>query len=37
MAPKVAALIAQELGHDKAWEDYQVKSFTAIAKHYTCK
>jgi glycerol-3-phosphate dehydrogenase len=37
MAPKVAALIAQELGHDKVWENYQVKSFTAIAKHYTCK
>jgi glycerol-3-phosphate dehydrogenase len=34
MAPKVAQLMAAELGHDAAWEATQVAEFTAIAQHY---
>ncbi|WP_045687440.1 glycerol-3-phosphate dehydrogenase/oxidase [Hymenobacter sp. AT01-02] len=34
MAPEVAALLAQELGHDQRWEQQQVAAFTAIAQHY---
>jgi len=34
MAPAVANILATELGKDKAWEDEQVKAFTAIATHY---
>ncbi|UPK70385.1 glycerol-3-phosphate dehydrogenase/oxidase [Chitinophaga filiformis] len=34
MAPAVANILATELGKDKAWEDEQVKAFTAIAAHY---
>ena len=33
-APKVAAVIARELGRDKAWEEEQVKNFTELAKSY---
>lgn len=33
-APKVAALMAKELGHDQAWIDAQVKNFTDLAKTY---
>lgn len=34
IAPKVAQIMAQELGHDQAWIDEQVKEFTALSKHY---
>ena len=34
VAPKVASVIAAELGYDKAWEEQQVKDFTAIASNY---
>jgi glycerol-3-phosphate dehydrogenase len=34
MAPAVAALLAQELGHDDAWQQQQVAEFTAVAQHY---
>lgn len=33
-AAKVAHILAQELGHDKAWEEAQVKSFLELAKGY---
>ncbi|OKL40546.1 glycerol-3-phosphate dehydrogenase/oxidase [Pontibacter flavimaris] len=34
MAPQVAALMAAELGRDDAWQQQQVKEFTALANHY---
>lgn len=34
IAPKVAQIMAEELGHDQAWIDEQVKEFTALSKHY---
>lgn len=34
MAPKVAALMAEELGRDEAWEDAQVADFRAQAEGY---
>ncbi|MDR2763862.1 MAG: glycerol-3-phosphate dehydrogenase/oxidase [Tannerella sp.] len=34
VAPKVAALMAKELGEDVAWEQAQVNAFTEIAKGY---
>ena len=34
MAPGVAAIMAAELGKDKAWEQEQVTAFRAIAAHY---
>ena len=33
-APKVAAMMARELGRDQAWIDTQVKDFTDLAKTY---
>ncbi|HQU08525.1 MAG TPA: glycerol-3-phosphate dehydrogenase/oxidase [Opitutales bacterium] len=33
-APRVAALMAKELGKDAQWQAEQVKSFEALAKHY---
>ena len=33
-APLVAALLAEELGRDSAWQDRQVKEFNEIAKGY---
>ena len=33
-APKVAQLMAKELGRDQAWIDEQVKDFTELAKTY---
>ena len=33
-APKVAQLMAKELGRDQAWIDGQVKDFTELAKTY---
>lgn len=37
MAPKVAAIIANELEYNKEWEDKQIKAFTDVAQHYTGK
>lgn len=34
MAPKVASIMATELGHDKEWETKQVEQFVALAQHY---
>ena len=34
IAPKVAAIMASELGHDKTWETAQVAEFKEIAKNY---
>ena len=34
MAPRVAGLMAHELGRDGAWEAEQVASFAAVAQHY---
>ena len=34
MAPQVAALLAQELGHDAYWQQEQVAAFRAIAQNY---
>ncbi|TPE41081.1 glycerol-3-phosphate dehydrogenase/oxidase [Pontibacter mangrovi] len=34
MAPKVAQLMATELGMDTAWQQRQVAEFTALANHY---
>jgi glycerol-3-phosphate dehydrogenase len=33
-APRVAEILAQELGRDKAWEEAQVKEFVELASHY---
>lgn len=37
VAPTVAALLAQELGHDQNWQQQQIDSFRAIAKNYILK
>jgi glycerol-3-phosphate dehydrogenase len=34
MAPRVAELMAGELGHDAAWQDAQVQAFEEIARGY---
>jgi glycerol-3-phosphate dehydrogenase len=34
MAPKVASLLARELGRDQAWEQAQIKEFTTLASQY---
>ncbi len=34
MAPKVASLMAEELGHDDAWEKEQVEEFIEVAEGY---
>ena len=34
MAPQVAALLAQELGRDVAWEEEQLRGFRAVASGY---
>jgi glycerol-3-phosphate dehydrogenase len=34
MAPRVAGLLAAELGRDAAWEQVQVGEFTALARNY---
>jgi glycerol-3-phosphate dehydrogenase len=33
-APRVAALMAHELGHDRAWQQAQVTTFAALARGY---
>lgn len=37
MAPKVAELMAKELGYDKQWEENQVKKFSDLASQYILK
>jgi glycerol-3-phosphate dehydrogenase len=37
MAPTVAALLAQELGRDHAWQQQQVAAFTQVAQGYLLK
>jgi len=37
MAPRVAALLAQELGHDKTWQVDQVEKFNQVAAGYQVK
>ncbi|MDF7810612.1 glycerol-3-phosphate dehydrogenase/oxidase [Hymenobacter sp. YC55] len=34
VAPEVAALLAQELGHDAAWQQEQITAFRQVAQHY---
>lgn len=34
MAPRVAALMAAELGRDQAWQDAQVQAYHALAREY---
>lgn len=34
IAPRVAALMAKELGWDRAWEDAQVAAYRSLAKEY---
>lgn len=34
MAPRVAALLAEELGRDEAWQRAQVEAYTALARGY---
>ncbi|HZN11198.1 MAG TPA: glycerol-3-phosphate dehydrogenase C-terminal domain-containing protein, partial [Blastocatellia bacterium] len=34
MAPRVAELMARELGRDEAWEDMQVRAFREVAQGY---
>jgi glycerol-3-phosphate dehydrogenase len=34
MAPKVAEIIASELGYNKGWESEQIRSFVALASRY---
>ena len=36
IAPEVAAIIAKELGKDKAWEQQQVTEFIELAENYVC-
>ena len=35
MAPRVASLLAVELGKDTAWADAEVKKFNQLAAQYT--
>jgi glycerol-3-phosphate dehydrogenase len=34
VAPKVAEIVAQELGRDAAWQAGQVKEYRVMAKNY---
>jgi glycerol-3-phosphate dehydrogenase len=34
MAPKVAELLAKELGCDKQWEENQIKEYSELASRY---
>lgn len=34
VAPKVAQVMAKELGHDQVWIDQQVKEFSDLSRHY---
>lgn len=37
IAPKIAHIMAQELGKDKKWEEEQTLKFQTIANNYLCK
>jgi glycerol-3-phosphate dehydrogenase len=37
MAPRVAAILARELGRDAAWERQQIVDFTAVAERYVVR
>ena len=37
MAPRAVALLAQELGKDKAWQVDQLEKFNAVAQGYLVK
>ena len=37
IAPKVAALMAEEMGYDNVWRDEQVKTYTKLAEQYLMK
>lgn len=37
MAPKVAELLANELGYDKVWEKNQIEEYTKLASRYILK
>ncbi len=34
MAPRVAEIVARELGRDEAWQRSQCAAFTAVAQNY---
>jgi glycerol-3-phosphate dehydrogenase len=34
MAPRVAAIIAEELGYDEAWQQAQVREYSALVNGY---
>ena len=34
MAPRVASIMAREMGKDRRWEADQVEAFTRLAKNY---
>lgn len=34
MAPRVAALVARELGYDLAWQETQIREFTLLTNNY---
>jgi glycerol-3-phosphate dehydrogenase len=34
MAPRVARLMAAELGHDENWQELQVRDFLSLARGY---
>ena len=34
MAPRVAAIVAQELGYDDAWQQAQVRDYTQLVNGY---
>ena len=34
IAPRVAQIIAKELGYDQTWIEEQVKAFIELSKHY---
>jgi len=34
MAPKAAALMAEELGRDEAWQHEQIQTYTELARGY---
>ena len=37
MAPKVAKIMAEYLGHDQAWIDKEIEEFTQLANRYILK
>jgi glycerol-3-phosphate dehydrogenase len=37
MAPKVAALMAEELGRDQAWQEEQVRAYEELARAHVLR